>query len=102
MNKTSLNFEWDSNKALINQNTHGITFTEASTVFYDSCGIMFDDPDHSDSENRFIILGISSFGRLLIVCHCYRQGDDIIRIISAREATSNESFTYNYYNTGGQ
>lgn len=93
-----MKFEWDSDKEKINIDKHnGITFTEASTVFDDYNAIVFDDPEHSDAEDRFIILGFSSKANLLIVCHCYRENDDIIRIFSARPATREES---KYYEEG--
>ena len=95
-----MKFEWDSNKAKINIEKHGISFEEASTVFDDEQGILFDDPDHSLEEDRFILLGISSLAKLLIVCHCYRGEDGIIRIISARKATSSESEQYEEINEG--
>ena len=82
-----INFEWDENKNQINKRKHGIDFEEASTVFYDDDAIMFDDPEHSMEEERFLILGISKYENLCIVSHCYRGEDDIIRIISARRAT---------------
>ncbi len=95
-----MNFEWDANKARINLEKHNISFKEASTVFNDEQAILFDDPDHSLDEDRFIMLGMSSYAKLLIVCHCYRGGDDIIRIISARKATKAESKQYEEINKG--
>ena len=95
-----MQFEWDENKAKINKEKHGISFEEASTAFDDEQGVLFDDPDHSQNEDRFILLGISSSANLLIVCHCYRGKDDIIRIISARKATHSESEQYNEINEG--
>lgn len=96
----SVNFEWDEFKNQINQRKHGIDFEEAKTVFYDDNAILFDDPEHSMEEERFLILGISKHENLCIVSHCYRSGDNIIRIISARKATKNEIKTYNYYAGG--
>lgn len=96
----SINFEWDENKNQINQKKHGIDFEEAATVFYDDDAILFDDPEHSMEEERFLILGISKHENLCIVSHCYRSGDDIIRIISARKATKNETKVYNRYAGG--
>ena len=93
----SINFEWDESKNQINQRKHGIDFEEAKTVFYDDNAILFDDPEHSMEEDRFLILGISKHENLCIVSHCYRSGDNSIRIISARKATKNETKTYNYY-----
>ena len=96
----SIHFEWDDNKAQINIEKHGITFEEASTVFEDETAILFDDPDHSDTEERFLILGFSNFAKMLIVCHCYRNDGDNIRIISARKATTNEARQYTEINKG--
>ena len=93
-------FEWDENKNRINIIKHGIAFEEAKTVFYDDNAIVFDDPDHSMEEDRFLILGISKRENLCIISHCYRGKDNIIRIISARKATKNETKIYNEY-TGG-
>ncbi len=89
-----MNFEWDENKARINLEKHGVSFEEAKTVFDDADALQIFDPDHSESEDRFIMLGMSAVLRILVVCHCYRANDDIIRIISARKATRNESSTY--------
>lgn len=96
----TIEFEWDENKNQINQKKHGIDFEEAKTVFYDDNAILFDDPEHSMEEERFLILGISKHENLCIVSHCCRSGDNVIRIISARKATKNETKTYNHY-TGG-
>ncbi len=89
-----LQFEWDENKNAINKIKHHISFEEAETVFYDDLALMIDDPDHSQDEDRFIILGMSSKANLLIVCHCYRASDTVIRIISARKATKTEAIYY--------
>lgn len=96
-----INFEWDENKNQINQRKHGIDFEEAKTIFYDDNAILFDDPEHSMEEERFLILGISKYENLCIVSHCYRSDDNIIRIISARKATKNEAKIYNRY-AGGE
>ena len=88
-------FEWDPNKDTANQKKHGISFEEAKTVFYDDCALLIDDPDHSGEEERFILLGFSLRANMLVVCHCYRQSDSVIRIISARKATKNEAHVYN-------
>lgn len=93
----SIRFEWDENKNQTNKAKHGIDFEEAKTVFYDDDAIVFDDPEHSMEEERFLILGISKHENLCIVSHCYRGEDNIIRIISARKATRNETKTYNRY-----
>lgn len=90
-----MNFVWDENKAEINLRKHGVSFQEASTVFDDYDALQIYDPDHSEEEDRFIMLGMSSALRILVVCHCYRENDEQIRIISARKATRNETATYN-------
>ena len=90
----TIKFEWDENKNKINQKKHKISFEEAKTVFYDDNAILFEDPDHSIGEERFLIKGISQTEKLSIVSHCYREKDDIIRIISARKATKTESKIY--------
>lgn len=92
-------FEWDLSKAIINIDKHGITFEEASTVFNDEYAILFDDPDHSIQEERFLLLGMSMKARMLIVCHCIRH-DSVIRIISARKATKKESEQYDEIRRG--
>ena len=89
-----LRFEWDSRKAAANLRKHGISFEEAKTVFYDEHARLIDDPDHSEEEERFVLLGLSGALRLLIVCHCYRSAGEVIRIISARKATRAESKFY--------
>lgn len=89
-----IKFEWDENKNRINQKKHGISFAEAQTVFYDDEALIIDDPEHSEEEERFIILGLSSKPNLLVVCHCYRASETVIRIISARKATKKESLYY--------
>ncbi len=90
-------FEWDFQKDQINQKKHKISFNEAKTVFYDANAIIIDDPDHSDAEDRFIILGFSRQANLLVVCHCYRESDTVIRIISARKATTKETAQYHTF-----
>jgi uncharacterized DUF497 family protein len=89
-----LSFEWDEHKNAVNQAKHQVSFEEAQTVFYDDRALVIDDPEHSQDEERFIILGMSTRARLLIVCHCYRASDTVIRIISARKATKTESMYY--------
>ncbi len=89
-----LSFEWDEDKNRINQKKHKVSFEEAKTVFYDERALVIDDPEHSQEEERFIILGMSARANLYIVCHCYRSSDSIIRIISARKATKTESSFY--------
>ena len=85
-----LRFEWDERKNAENQRKHGISFEEARTVFSDDNALLISDPDHSDDEERFVLLGLSSALRSLLVCHCYRRDGDVIRIISARKATRTE------------
>ncbi len=87
-------FEWDENKNIANQKKHGIGFEEASTAFLDQRAIQFDDPEHSDDETRFLLLGMSSEVNVCLVCHCYRESDSVIRIISARKATKKEEQRY--------
>lgn len=87
-------FEWDENKNRINQRKHGISFSEAKTVFYDDAALVIDDPEHSVDEERFIILGLSNRMNLLVVCHCCRESETVIRIISARKATKTEAQFY--------
>jgi len=89
----SLHFEWDENKAISNQEKHGISFEEAKSVFADSLGRLISDPDHSEDEERFILMGVSSRLRLLIVCHCEKD-ENSIRIISARKADRFERKKY--------
>ena len=89
-----LRFTWDPKKDQINQRRRGISFAEAKTVFYDENALLIDDPDHSDDEDRFIMIGLSSSLRLLIVCYCYRENDEVIRIFSARKATLHEAKSY--------
>lgn len=84
-----------SGKNKINQKKHKISFEEAQTVFYDTKALVIDDPEHSEQEDRFIILGLSKKANLLVVCHCYRESDSVIRIISARKATTTEEKYYN-------
>ncbi len=86
-------FEWDPAKARANQRKHGVSFEEAQTAFSDEQGLVMHDPDHSDDEDRFVLLGTST-SRLLVVCHCYRESDSVIRIISARTADKGERKLY--------
>ncbi len=87
-------FDWDKSKALLNKKKHGISFEEAVTVFYDDDAIEIHDPDHSEDEDRFIILGLSYKIRTIVVNHCLRESGSLIRIISARKATKLEAKTY--------
>ena len=91
----AISFEWDEKKNTANKKKHGISFEEAESVFYDPDALVIDDPDHSDDEERFIILGFSASAKMLVVSHCYRDNDQIIRIISARKATRSEEIQYN-------
>ena len=87
-------FEWDNEKNRINQKKHGVSFEEAKTVFYDDNAIQFWDEDHSEEEERFLLLGRSSKMRILLIIHCFREQESIIRILSARKATQKESIEY--------
>ncbi|CAN0509610.1 unnamed protein product [Phaeothamnion confervicola] len=87
-----LRFEWDARKSASNANKHKVTFEEARSAFADPDGLVIDDPDHSEEEERFILLGLSYAVRLLVVCHAFRS--DVVRIISARKATPREAATY--------
>jgi uncharacterized DUF497 family protein len=92
-----LYFEWDPDKASTNALKHGISFEEAKTVFDDDFARLIPDPDHSEDEERFILLGVSCTLKILTVVHCYRNSDETIRIISARRATKNEQRHYKEY-----
>ena len=87
-------FDWDENKAIANERKHGISFLEAMTIFGDSNAVLIDDDLHSDEEERFILLGMSKGTNLLMVCHCYRDEYDAIRLISARKANKHEEKIY--------
>jgi uncharacterized protein len=89
-----MKFEWDPAKAAVNAKKHRVTFESAKTVFFDDFAVQFFDEEHSSTEDRFLLLGMSSDARLLLVCHCEREGGDVIRIISARKATRQESKFY--------
>ncbi len=89
-----LRFEWDDNKNKSNAKKHGVSFAEAKTVFYDEHAIQFFDPEHSENEDRFILLGTSFKSRTLVVCHCLREKETKIRIISARKADKDEQRVY--------
>jgi uncharacterized protein len=90
----SLRFEWDPRKASANRRKHGVSFEDAQTAFADERARLIDDPDHSEEEDRFVLLGLSSSLRLLVVAHCYRAEGNVIRIISARKATREEQADY--------
>jgi uncharacterized DUF497 family protein len=87
-------FEWDAVKAKANLGKHGVSFEEARSVFYDEFAVQFYDDEHSAGEERFLLLGMSTGARLLLVCHCERESGNLIRIISARKATRRESAFY--------
>ena len=87
-------FEWDPQKNEINKRKHGISFEAAKEVFYDELAILFDDPDHSVDEERFLIIGSLKTEQICIVSHCYRDNESRIRIISARRATRSEKKAY--------
>jgi len=89
-----LRFEWDPRKSVVNRRKHGVSFEEAETAFSDDHALLLDDPDHSEREERFVLLGLSANLRVLVVCHCYRRSGDVIRIISARRAERDEQATY--------
>ena len=89
-----ISFEWDKTKAASNLKKHGVSFDEAQSVFYDEFAIQFFDEENSDDEARFLLLGMSSDARLLLVCHCERASGSVIRIISARKATKRERTFY--------
>ena len=89
-----IEFTWDENKNKVNLKKHRVSFEEAKTVFLDEDAKMIYDPDHSQDEDRFVLLGISMHLRILVVCHCYRKSNEIIRIISARKATKKEERQY--------
>jgi uncharacterized DUF497 family protein len=86
----SIRFEWDEAKNRANRKPHGVSFEEARTVFLDENARLIADPDHSADEDRFLLLGLSLRLRLLVVSQCYRQSDEVVRIISARRADPTE------------
>ena len=90
-----LRFEWDEAKNAENLRKHGLSFQEGMTVFYDENALLIGDPDHSQDEDRFLLLGLSIRLRTLVVCHCYRESQGAIRIISARRADRSEREHYN-------
>ena len=91
---SSLRFDWDPKKATLNLRKHGVSFEDAQSVFSDENGLLIDDPDHSEEEDRFVLLGLSHSLRLLVVVHCYRSEGKVIRIISARKADAQERSIY--------
>jgi uncharacterized DUF497 family protein len=93
---SGIRFEWDEGKNSSNKKKHGVSFEEAATVFADENALVIPDPEHSQSEDRFIILGLSVALRMLVVCHCYREASDVIRILSARKPTKKEQLQYEH------
>ncbi|MDX8410017.1 MAG: BrnT family toxin [Mariprofundales bacterium] len=91
---SDIQFEWDERKNQANKRKHKVSFEEAQAVFLDENATRYFDPDHFDDENRFVMIGMSFTLRVLVVCHCYRSGDSIIRIISARRADKQEQADY--------
>ena len=91
---SGLRFEWDERKAAANAKKHGVSFDEAKSVFVDELAKLIGDPDHSEDEDRFVLLGLSCALRMLLVCHCYRSEYGAIRIISARKASAREATFY--------
>jgi hypothetical protein len=91
---SSISFEWDSSKAAANAKKHGVSFEEAKTVFYDEHALVIPDPDHSVTEDRFLIMGLSAELRVVVVVHCFRKGGSSIRVISARRAGTKEQQPY--------
>ena len=89
-----LRFTWDASKDRSNRRKHGVSFDEVRSVFYDENAREYSDPDHSQDEERFILLGMSARLRVLVVCHCFRESESVIRIISARKADSTEQEEY--------
>jgi len=91
---SELRFEWDGRKETANVRKHGVSFEEARTVFLDENAIQFFDPDHSENEDRFILLGLSFKSRTLVVCHCFRASETVVRLVSARKADQDEEREY--------
>ncbi|HET6373615.1 MAG TPA: BrnT family toxin [Candidatus Polarisedimenticolia bacterium] len=91
---SELRFVWDERKNAANRRTHGVSFEEARTAFLDENAKVYFDPDHSEAEDRFILLGMSLRLRVLVVCHCYHEAVTVVRIISARRADKREQVSY--------
>ena len=91
---STIRFDWDPKKAQINLRRHKVSFEDAKSVFSDERALLIDDPDHSEEEDRFVLLGLSHSLRLLVVVHCYREEGHVIRIISARKADADEQSVY--------
>lgn len=96
---SGIRFSWDERKSKANQKKHGVSFEEAHTLFFDENAIEFFDPDHSEKEDRFLMLGVSARLRILVVCYCCRESGSVIRIVSARKATGKER---KFYARGGK
>ncbi|HEU4484689.1 MAG TPA: BrnT family toxin [Povalibacter sp.] len=94
---TDLVFEWDERKNRANRKKHGVSFEEARSAFLDENARVIPDPEHSEEEDRFILLGLSASLRILVVCHCYREEESVIRIISARKADREEQRQYRWW-----
>lgn len=94
---TALRFEWDEKKNSANRRKHAISFEEAKTAFLDDNARVIPDPEHSEDEERFVLLGLSISLRLLVICHCYRRSGEVIRIISAPKADRNEIEQYHWW-----
>ncbi len=90
-------FEWDERKNRANRRKHGVSFEEARSAFLDESARVISDPEHSEEEDRFVLLGVSASLRILVVCHCYREDDSVIRIISARKADREEQRQYRWW-----
>lgn len=91
---TKFSFIWDERKNRQNQKKHGVSFEEAQSVFFDDAAREFFDPDHSEDEERFLLVGRSYRLRVLLICHCFRESKGVVRIISARRATKKERAVY--------
>lgn len=91
---SELRFDWDETKNRQNQKKHGVSFQDARTVFFDENAVQFYDETHSDWEDRFLLMGLDFRRRVLLICHCFREEEAVIRIISARKATKNERQLY--------
>ena len=91
---SEIKIEWDPHKVATNIKKHKVSFKEAATAFSDEIGRVISDPDHSEDEDRFLLLGMSAALRVLVVCHCYRESSSVIRIISARKANKTERAQY--------
>jgi hypothetical protein len=97
VNLSDLRFEWDERKSAANHKKHRISFTDAMSVFADENALLLADPDHSEGEERFLLLGLSSSLKLVVVSHCYQSRDEVIRIISVRRATRRERAQYHQW-----